>query len=300
MLNTLTEVNTQLENWRNQLKLKLEEVKQEKEENKKNLQAVEEKITQKDLSSDKPKALLRDKEMLLWTQWKLDMIKKDTEIQLLNTEKLKEPIEFQLEPPVDAVQMTIEWGKPDLNPGFVFVRQNGQELQTDQNTAYKGRVSLSIDKLKHGDVSLKLSKVKVSDRGRYRCYIPQQSKEYFVELLVGNPRTHQLLHTEKSADDYNAADDVLKKLKKELENQRKQLEDELDDAKVQLQENKEQLQLVEMKLTQKDTSEKPEALLMEKQKLLHDQWTLDEKKKNCEREILKREELLELTEGPSC
>ncbi|XP_035772514.1 butyrophilin subfamily 1 member A1-like [Neolamprologus brichardi] len=91
----------------------------------------------------------------------------------------------QLEPPVDAVQMTIEWGKPDLNPGFVFARHNGQELQTDQNTAYKGRVSLSINKLKHGDVSLKLSKVKVSDSGRYRCYIPQQSKEYFVELLVG-------------------------------------------------------------------------------------------------------------------
>lgn len=90
-----------------------------------------------------------------------------------------------LEPPVDAVQMTIEWGKPDLNPRFVFVRHNGQELQTDQNTAYKGRVSLSNDKLKDGDVSLKLSKVKVSDSGRYRCYIPQQSKEYFVELLVG-------------------------------------------------------------------------------------------------------------------
>lgn len=116
-------------------------------------------------------------------------------------------------------------------------------------------------------------------------------------LIVGVRKickTPRLLGTEKSADDYNAAADVLKKLKKELENQRKQLEDELDDAKVQLQENKEQLQLVEMKLTQKDTSEKPEALLMEKQKLLHDQWTLDEKKKNCEREILKREELLEL------
>lgn len=96
MLNTLTEVNTQLENWRIQLKLKLEEVEQEKEENKKNLEAVEDKIAQKDLSSDKPEALLRDKEMLLWTQWKLDMIKKDTEIQLLNTEKLKEPIEFQV------------------------------------------------------------------------------------------------------------------------------------------------------------------------------------------------------------
>uniref|UniRef100_A0A3B4H7Z5 Ig-like domain-containing protein n=1 Tax=Pundamilia nyererei TaxID=303518 RepID=A0A3B4H7Z5_9CICH len=92
----------------------------------------------------------------------------------------------QLEPPVDAVQMTIEWGKPDLNPRFVFVRHNGQELQTDQNTAYKGRVSLSIDKLKHGDISLKLSKVKVSDSGRYRCYIPQQSKEYFFKYWTSN------------------------------------------------------------------------------------------------------------------
>lgn len=72
----------------------------------------------------------------------------------------------QLEPPVDAAQMTIEWGKPDLNPRFVLVWHNGQELQTDQNTAYKGRVSLSTDRLKRGDVSLKLTKVKISDGGR--------------------------------------------------------------------------------------------------------------------------------------
>lgn len=110
-------------------------------------------------------------------------------------------------------------------------------------------------------------------------------------VFTGNPRTHRLLDTEKGDDD------VLKKLKEELENQKKLLKVEIEGAKVQLQKNQEQLQLVEMKLTQKDTSEKPEALLMEKQKLLHDQWTLDEKKKNCEREILKREELLELTEG---
>uniref|UniRef100_A0A3B4F7G0 Immunoglobulin V-set domain-containing protein n=1 Tax=Pundamilia nyererei TaxID=303518 RepID=A0A3B4F7G0_9CICH len=89
----------------------------------------------------------------------------------------------QLEPPVDAVQMTIEWGKPDLNPGFVFVRHNGQELQTDQNTAYKGRVSLSIDKLKHGDVSLKLSKVKVSDSGRYRSLFKCLSLHYGCSCL---------------------------------------------------------------------------------------------------------------------
>lgn len=90
--------------------------------------------------------------------------------------------------------------------------------------------------------------------------------------------------TEKG--DAAGAADALKELKKELENQKKQFEDEL-------QKNKEQLQLVEMQLTQKDTSEKTEALLTEKQNLLHAQWSLDEKKRNCERQILKIEQSLE-------
>uniref|UniRef100_A0A3Q3A0P6 Ig-like domain-containing protein n=1 Tax=Kryptolebias marmoratus TaxID=37003 RepID=A0A3Q3A0P6_KRYMA len=33
-------------------------------------------------------------------------------------------------------------------------------------------------------VSLRLSDVRHSDNGRYRCYIPKDTKEYFVELLV--------------------------------------------------------------------------------------------------------------------
>lgn len=91
----------------------------------------------------------------------------------------------QLEPPMDAVQMTVEWGRPDLNPRFVYVWHDGQELLADQNPAYKARVSVSRNQLNQGDISLKLSKVKISDNGTYRCYIPKQSKEYFVELVVG-------------------------------------------------------------------------------------------------------------------
>ena len=90
----------------------------------------------------------------------------------------------QLKPPTDAAPMILEWGRPDLNPRFVFVWHNGQDLLVDQNKAYKGRTSLSIDKLKHGDISLKISKVKISDEGTYRCYIPKLYKEYFVELVV--------------------------------------------------------------------------------------------------------------------
>ena len=69
----------------------------------------------------------------------------------------------QLKPPTDAAPMILEWGRPDLNPRFVFVRHNSQELLVDQNEAYKGRTSLSIDKLKHGDVSLKISKGSTMD-----------------------------------------------------------------------------------------------------------------------------------------
>ncbi|XP_051285344.1 butyrophilin subfamily 3 member A2-like [Dicentrarchus labrax] len=91
----------------------------------------------------------------------------------------------QLEPPVNAVSMTMEWGRPDLEPRFVYVWHDGQELLADQNQAYKGRASLSIDRLKLGDLSLNLYKVTISDNGRYRCFIPKLNKEYFVELLVG-------------------------------------------------------------------------------------------------------------------
>ncbi|TDG99403.1 hypothetical protein EPR50_G00193860 [Perca flavescens] len=91
----------------------------------------------------------------------------------------------QLEPPMNAVSMTMEWGRHDLEPRFVLVWHNGQELLTDQNKAYKGRASVSISNLTLGDFSLRLSSVKISDNGKYRCYFPKLNKEYFVELIVG-------------------------------------------------------------------------------------------------------------------
>ncbi|XP_047242651.1 butyrophilin subfamily 3 member A2-like [Girardinichthys multiradiatus] len=91
-----------------------------------------------------------------------------------------------LEPPKDASQMTVEWGRLDLEPRFVFVSLDGQAYPADQNEAYKGRSSMFPDKLKNGDISLKLSDVRHSDNGRYRCYIPNEEKEYFVDLVVGS------------------------------------------------------------------------------------------------------------------
>ncbi|XP_042256671.1 butyrophilin-like protein 1 [Thunnus maccoyii] len=90
-----------------------------------------------------------------------------------------------LKPATDAVGMTLEWARPDLNPRFVHVWHEGQDLQINQHPSYKGRTSLSVEKLKHGDISLKLSRVKLSDNGKYRCYFPDLNKDSTVQLVVG-------------------------------------------------------------------------------------------------------------------
>uniref|UniRef100_A0A672ZCC0 Ig-like domain-containing protein n=1 Tax=Sphaeramia orbicularis TaxID=375764 RepID=A0A672ZCC0_9TELE len=90
-----------------------------------------------------------------------------------------------LEPAVDAVPLIVEWGRPDLSPRFVHVWHEGQDLLTNQNPSYRGRTSLSTDRMKHGDASLRLSKVTVSDNGTYRCLFPTDSLETTVQLVVG-------------------------------------------------------------------------------------------------------------------
>lgn len=90
-----------------------------------------------------------------------------------------------LEPAVDAVSMTVEWARRDLSPRFVLVRRGGVELLINQNPLYVGRTSLSINKLKHGDASLKLSNVKLSDEGTYICSILTQGTSSEVKVYVG-------------------------------------------------------------------------------------------------------------------
>lgn len=95
VVTTLMELKTELENQRGRLKELLEKVEREREVNKQKLQAVETEITEREMTFDKPEELLREKEDLLRVQWKLDQTKKDNERQLLNTERLLEPIEIQ-------------------------------------------------------------------------------------------------------------------------------------------------------------------------------------------------------------
>ncbi|XP_035984910.1 butyrophilin subfamily 2 member A2 [Fundulus heteroclitus] len=87
---------------------------------------------------------------------------------------------------VNVNELVLEWGRQDLNPRFVYVWFEGSEYTDDQNTAYRGRTSLFTDRLRDGDVSLRLTGVRHSDNARFRCYDPKGMKEYFINLLVGS------------------------------------------------------------------------------------------------------------------
>ncbi|XP_060908744.1 butyrophilin subfamily 2 member A1-like [Labrus mixtus] len=91
----------------------------------------------------------------------------------------------RLDPPVDTSDMTVEWARLDLDPRFVYVWRDGMELESKKQVSFRRRTSLSINNLRNGDVSLKLSGVKLSDEGNYRCFIPTLAKEATVKLVVG-------------------------------------------------------------------------------------------------------------------
>ncbi|XP_051800458.1 myelin-oligodendrocyte glycoprotein-like isoform X5 [Acanthochromis polyacanthus] len=90
----------------------------------------------------------------------------------------------RLEPAVDASDMSIEWSREDLDPSYVYVWWDKEELESSKHPDYKGRTSLLFSKLEFGDVSLKISKVKLSDKGKYRCFIPTLGEGSTVELVV--------------------------------------------------------------------------------------------------------------------
>uniref|UniRef100_A0A4W6EF61 Ig-like domain-containing protein n=1 Tax=Lates calcarifer TaxID=8187 RepID=A0A4W6EF61_LATCA len=90
----------------------------------------------------------------------------------------------RLDPPISASSETVEWTRPGLNPEYVHVHQDGRLLHQIQNPSYSRRTRLFVDELKHGNVSMKIFKVKLSDEGTYRCLIPSVQKEASVQLLV--------------------------------------------------------------------------------------------------------------------
>uniref|UniRef100_A0A673W024 Ig-like domain-containing protein n=1 Tax=Salmo trutta TaxID=8032 RepID=A0A673W024_SALTR len=99
-----------------------------------------------------------------------------------------------LKPSVSAEDMVVKWTRVNLTTGNNVHRcRQGRVSNEDQSTSYKGRTSMFNEDLKNGNVSLKLTRVTLSDAGSYRCFIPtltSQVKETTVQLFPLQHTSH--------------------------------------------------------------------------------------------------------------
>ncbi len=87
-----------------------------------------------------------------------------------------------VKPNISVVDMRVEWFRLDLKDSLVHLYDDHVDENTDQIQSYRGRTELNHQELQRGDASLKLSSVRVSDEGRYKCFI--QSKSWSDDTTV--------------------------------------------------------------------------------------------------------------------
>uniref|UniRef100_A0A8P4KAY3 Ig-like domain-containing protein n=1 Tax=Dicentrarchus labrax TaxID=13489 RepID=A0A8P4KAY3_DICLA len=90
-----------------------------------------------------------------------------------------------LVPANSASSQTVVWTRPDLDPKYIHVQKDGQPVCSSQNLLYFNRTALFEEELKHGNVSLKLSRVKISDGGKYFCFVQSVVWAVSIKLTVG-------------------------------------------------------------------------------------------------------------------
>ncbi|KAI1887956.1 hypothetical protein AGOR_G00180100 [Albula goreensis] len=70
--------------------------------------------------------------------------------------------------------MRVEWSRVPSTGPVVHNYQEGQIRNENQIPSYRGRTALSPEELKRGNASLRLTGVRASDEGRYKCYIESE------------------------------------------------------------------------------------------------------------------------------
>ncbi|XP_018558839.1 butyrophilin subfamily 3 member A2 isoform X1 [Lates calcarifer] len=83
---------------------------------------------------------------------------------------------------------TVEWSKEDLEPDVIFLYRDGCETYEMKHPEFEYRTSFIMKELKNGDISLRITNVRLSDAGKYQCMrlwknAPRDITT--VELVVG-------------------------------------------------------------------------------------------------------------------
>ncbi|XP_047012448.1 butyrophilin subfamily 1 member A1 isoform X2 [Ictalurus punctatus] len=85
-----------------------------------------------------------------------------------------------------AVDMTVKWNKLYVKDSLVHLYRDHKDSNEDQAHSYRQRTSLFKEELQKGNTSLKLSALRVSDEGAYKCHVEHKSNsdDIIVNVIV--------------------------------------------------------------------------------------------------------------------
>ncbi|XP_060754063.1 butyrophilin subfamily 1 member A1-like [Neoarius graeffei] len=103
-----------------------------------------------------------------------------------------------LKPNTSAVDMTVEWMRLEEVASLVHLYEDHEDRNKKQAQPYRGRTSLFKEELQKGNASLKLSPLRVSDEGSYKCLIEDKSwyDDITVHIIVEAQGSHPVIMME--------------------------------------------------------------------------------------------------------
>ncbi|XP_058251155.1 uncharacterized protein LOC131356254 [Hemibagrus wyckioides] len=87
-----------------------------------------------------------------------------------------------IKPSASAVDMRVEWFRLDAEDSLVHLYKDQKDNNEKQAQSYRGRTSLFKEELQKGNASLKLSALRFSDEGEYKCLV--EDKSWYDDITV--------------------------------------------------------------------------------------------------------------------
>ncbi|XP_060730839.1 butyrophilin subfamily 2 member A2-like isoform X2 [Tachysurus vachellii] len=103
-----------------------------------------------------------------------------------------------IKPNTSAVDMTVEWMRIEEVASLVHLYRDHEDRNEGQAQSYRERTSLFKEELQKGNTSLKLSDLRVSDEGEYKCLVEEKSwyDDIIVKVIVEAQGSHPVIMME--------------------------------------------------------------------------------------------------------